>query len=232
MKVLAVLILALVTTLFAQQRPAPKVKTGQINEKQQYKSSGGKFTITVPAARNPFVRTYNLRESRLKYENVAEKTALDYEDVVFQIGDMGQAYGAGVRRIPQLALEQMAKEGPKQTLSNLSGKALFQWRDNYAEEPQPVDEAQVQTQFGEGLFRIYLAKKSSLLVSGRGSGQAGVPPKMEKSDARIAVLVVKKGDSFIYATAEDEYIDAGAAPLDLRKQLAGFFASMTVKFPE
>ncbi|MFI5106174.1 MAG: hypothetical protein ACHP79_14730, partial [Terriglobales bacterium] len=141
------------------------------------------------------------------------------------------AYGAGVRRIPQPALEQMAKEETKQTLSNLSGKALFAWRDNYAEEPQPVDEAQIKTQFGEGLFRIYMAKRSSILGRVTGMDEAG-KPKLEPSDARIAVLVVKKGDSFIYATAEDEYTEMNGAPADLRKQLESFFASMTVKFPE
>jgi hypothetical protein len=55
-------------------------------------------------------------------------------------------------------------------------------------------------------------------------------PKLELSDARIAVLVVKKGDSFIYATAEDEYMGmVDSPPADLRKQLESFFASMTVK---
>ena len=92
----------------------------------------------MPPARNPFVQTYDFRESRLKYETY------DYEEVLFQIGDMGQAYGAGVRRIPQQVLELMAKEEPRQTLSNLAQKALFQWRDNYAEEPQPVEESQNQ----------------------------------------------------------------------------------------
>ena len=51
---------------------------------------------------------------------------------------------------------------------------------------------------------------------------------LEKSDARIGVLVAKKDDLYLYGTAEDEYSDPGAAPLDLRKQLEGFFASMTV----
>ena len=179
----------------------------------------------MPAARNPFVRTYDFRESRLKYE------AYDYEEVIFQIGDFGQAYGAGVRRIPQSVLDLMAKEEPKQTLANLAGKALFQWRDNYAEEPQTVDEAQVKTQFGEGLFRLYVAKRSSILGRVTGRDEAG-KPKLEPSDARIAVLVVRKGDWFIYATAEDEYTEMGGAPADLRKQLETFFTSMTVKFSE
>lgn len=209
---------------FAQGPRAPKVKTGKIKENQQYKSIDGKFSITLPPARNPFVATYKFRESKLKNETD------DYEEVVFQIADFGQAYGAGVRRIPQSVLAQMAKEEEKQTLSNLAGRAVFQWR-NYAEEPQPVDEAQVQTQFGVGLFRIYVAKHSSLLSAITVSGQGG-KPKPERSDARIAVLVVKKGDLFIYATAEDEYLMGGSTPLDLRKQLETFFATMMVKIQE
>ena len=232
MKRSTLLVFAFATALFAQQQLAtnpsspssPKVRVGNIKEKEKFESSGGRFSITVPPARNPFVRTYDFREARLKYETY------DYEDVVFQIGDMGQAYGTGVRRIPQSVLEQMAKEQRKQTLSNLANKALFQWRD-YAEEPQPVDEATVQTQFGEGLLRIYLAKHSSLLVTMNGADLAA-KHKPEKSDARIAVLVVKKDDRFIYATAEDEYVGSGVDPLDLRKQLQSFFATMTVKFEE
>ena len=220
MKKIAVLILALTTVLFAQDQPAPKVKTGQIQENQQYKSPSGLFTITVPEARNPFVRTYKFRASQLKHENY------DYEEVVFQIADFGQAYGAGARRIPSSVLEQMAKEERKQTLSTLANKAVFQWRDNYAEKPEPVDEHSIQTQFGEGLFRIYLAKGSSLLARMTGTDKNGQRIG-EKSDARIAVLVVQKDDLFIYATAEDEYVDSD--PPDLRKQITTFFASMTVK---
>ncbi|HET7873186.1 MAG TPA: hypothetical protein VFL42_11785 [Terriglobales bacterium] len=218
---IGVSILALAAVLFAQDQPAPKVKTGQIQENQQYKSPSGLFTITLPEARNPFVRTYKFRASQLKHESY------DYEEVVFQIADFGQAYGAGVRRIPQSVLDQMAQEEPKQTLSNLAKKTVFQWRTNYAEEPQPVDEATVKTQFGEGLFRLYLAKHSSLLGRMTGKDKNG-KPILEGSDARIAVLVVKKGDRFIYATAEDEYTESGSAPADLRKQLESFFAGMTV----
>ena len=48
----------------------PEVKTGKINENQQYKSGRGMFSVTVPAAGNPFVRTYESRESQLKDENL------------------------------------------------------------------------------------------------------------------------------------------------------------------
>lgn len=219
MKKIAMLILALTAALCAQDQSAPKVKTGQIQENQQYKSPSGLFTVTVPEARNPFVRTYKFHASQLKHENY------DYEEVVFQIADFGQAYGAGVRRIPQAVLEQMAKEEPKQTLSNLANKAMLQWR-SYAEEPQPVEEALVETQFGQGLLRVYRAKHSSLLERVTGKDEAG-KLKMEKADARIVVLVVRQGDRLIYAAAEDEYVDS--APPDLRKQITSFFASMTVK---
>jgi hypothetical protein len=118
----------------------------------------------------------------------------------------------------------MSKEEPKETLSSLANKAVLQWRI-YDEQPQPVDEAQVKTQLGEGLFRLYLAKRSSIL--GRVTGKDRT--KLEKSDARVAVLVVKKGEWFIYATAEDDYAQVEGAPAELRKQLESFFASMTVK---
>jgi len=211
------------------QEPKPKVKTGQIKQGKQYTSSKGLFSVTVPAG-NWAVNTYKFKESQLKYENY------DYEEVVFYIPDFGQAYGAGVRRIPQAALTQMAKEEEKQTLSNLANKALYQWRGDYAEEPQPVEETSVQTQFGGGLLRIYLAKRSSLITEMVvGLGKTGNP---EKFDTHIAVLVVKKGDWFIYATVEDDSLQSNSTrppsgPFDpkptLRKALQSFFASMTVK---
>lgn len=212
----------------------PIVKTGEITENQQYKSDREMFSVTVPAAGNPFVRTYKWQAQQLKYENVAEKVALDYEEVVFWIGDFGQAYAAGVRRIPQSVLAQIAKEEEKRTLGNLADKALFEWRSDYAEQPQPVEESSVQTQFGEGLLRIYLAKGSSLLAKDAGSGNAG-KPKVEKFDTYVTVLVVKKDDLFIWTAAEDDYMqrkspDAPSDPKpDLRKALQRFFATMTVK---
>lgn len=214
------------------QEPKPKVKTGEIKEGKQYKSSKNMFSVTVPPAGNPFVNTYRFQESQLKHENY------DYEEVVFFISDFGQAYGAGLRRIPQAGLAQMAKEEEKQTLSNLANMALFQWRGDYAEEPQPVEDISVQTQFGGGLLRIYLAKRSSLLTKMvLGLGKTG-SPKGERFDTHIAVLVVKKGDWFIYATVEDDSLQSNSTgppsgPFDpkptLRKALQSFFASMTVK---
>lgn len=212
-------------TAAAQPAPAPKVKTGKIKENERYKSRSGMFSVTVPAARNPFVQTYKFDSAQLKHEN------LDYEEVVFHIDDFGQAYGTGMRRIPQEVMAEMAKQQTKEILSSLSKKALFQWRNNYAEEPQTVDEASAQTQFGEGLLRVYLARNSSLLTNTNGADLAAKRTP-EKSDARIAVLVIKKDDWFIYAAEEDEYTGSGAASLDLRKQLETFFSSLTVKFPD
>lgn len=236
MRVATMLVLAFATAASAQQQvafqqePKPKVKIGEIKAGNPYTSSKGMFSITVPP-RNWAVDTYKFSESQLKYENY------DYEEVIFYIADFGQAYRAGLRRIPPVALEQMAKEEEKQTLSNLANRALVQWR-NYAEEPQPVEESSIQTQFGAGLLRIYLAKHSSLVTKLVGEGRIS-DRKREKIDAYIAVLVVKKGEWFIYATAEDDALldhspgqPPGQAPPDpkpiLSKNLQSFFASMTV----
>ena len=198
----------------------PKVETGQIEESKPYHSRAGMFSITVPTARNPFVRTYQLTAWQLK-QGVAE-----YEEVAFDIKDFGQSYGAGVHRIPASVLEQMAKEEPKHTLSTLADKTVFTWR-KYAEEPKSQEEYPAQTQFGEGLFRIYTAGHSSLLFLATGVDANGKRTG-EPGDARIAVLVVRKAGSYAYAIAEDESKMEGAPPLDLRKQLESFFASMTL----
>jgi len=223
-------VLELVEPSFAlPQEPKPKVQSGEIKEGKQYTSSKGMFSITVPP-RNWAVDTYKFEESQLKYENY------DYEEVVFYIPDFGQAYGVGVRRIPQAALIQMAKEEEKQTLSSLANKALHQWRD-YAAEPQPVEETSLQTQFGASLLRIYLAKRSSLGETAVGGDRVG-NLKGEKLDTHIAVIVAKKGDLFIYATVEDDDLQSNSTrppqgPFDpkpiLSKKLQSFFASMTVK---
>jgi hypothetical protein len=200
--------------------PQPPIKTGEIGENQQYKSAGGMFTVTVPPARNPFVRIYKLSETKRKQGDA------DYEEVAFNIQDFGQTYGAGVHRIPPAVLAKMSEEEQKQTLSNLAGITVSRWR-NYAEEPRSAEESPVQTQFGAGLFRMYVARHSSLLARMTGTDASG-KRLTESSDARIAVLVVKKGNSYIHAVAEDEYPGAGSQPLDLRKQLEAFLASMTV----
>lgn len=204
-----------------QQEPKPKEKTGQIKAGKQYTSGKGTFSITVPPG-NWAVDTYKFKAGQLKQDNY------DYEEVVFYIPDFGQAYSAGVHRIPQAALAEMAKEEEKQTLSNLANKALHLWRAGYAEEPQPVEENSVQTQFGGGLLRIYLAKRSSMIVKMVGG-------KGEPIDTHIAVLVVKKGGLFIYAAAEDDDLQtqlpeqSSADPKStLSKNLQSFFASMTV----
>ena len=210
------------TVSFAfQQEPKPKEKTGQIKAGKQYTSGKGMFSITVPPG-NWAVDTYKFKAGQLKQDNY------DYEEVVFYIPDFGQAYAAGIRRIPQAALAEMAKEEEKQTLSNLANKALHLWRTGYAEEPQPVEENSVQTQFGGGLLRIYLAKRSSMIVKMVGG-------KSELIDTHIAVLVVKKGDLFIYAAVEDDDLQTqspGQSSADptpiLSKNLQSFFASMTV----
>jgi hypothetical protein len=204
-----------------QQEPKPKEKTGQIKAGKQYTSAKGMFSITVPPG-NWAVDTYKFKAGQLKQDNY------DYEEVVFYIPDFGQAFAAGIRRIPQAALTEMAKEEEKQTLSNLANKALHLWRAGYAEEPQQVEENSVQTQFGGGLLRMYLAKRSSMIekmVGGKG----------EPIDTHIAVLVVKKGDLFIYAAAEDDDLQtqsSGQSPADpkptLGKNLQSFFASMTM----
>jgi|SRR5580704_9731851 hypothetical protein len=211
---------------------APRVKTGEIKENQEYKSGMGLFSITVPAAGNPSIRTYKVRESQLKDDN------FDYEEVLFSITDFGQAYGAGVRRIPPLVQAQMAKEDQKQVLSNLADKALFQWRDDYAAPPRFVDDSAIDTQFGPGLLRVYLARRSSLLVT-----KTADSDQAEHFDAYIGVLVVRKGDLFICATAEDDFMQQQKShrppvsaestgddfdPKPLEKELQRFFATMRV----
>ena len=198
----------------------PKIETGQIEENKPYQSRAGMFSVTVPPARNPFVRTYQLTAWQFK-QGVA-----DYEEVAFDMKDFGQSYGAGVHRIPPSVLEQMANEEPKRTLSNLADKTVSAWR-KYAEAPKPQDESSVQTQFGEGLLRIYTAGHSSLLVRVTGVDASGKRAG-EPGDASIAVLVARKAGSYAYAIAEDESTVPGSPPLDLRKQLESFFASVTL----
>jgi hypothetical protein len=210
-----------------QQEPKPKEKTGQIKVGKQYTSGKGMFSITVPPG-NWAVDTYKFKASQLKQDNY------DYDEIIFYIPDFGQAYAAGVHRIPQAALAEMAKEEEKQTLSNMANKALHLWRSGYAEEPQPVEENSVQTQFGGGLLRIYLARRSSMIEKLVGGGRIA-DRKGEKIDTNIAVLVVKKGDLFIYAAVEDDDLQSqspGQSSADpkpiLGKNLQSFFASMTV----
>jgi len=224
-----VLSLAASAPVFAQE-PQPRTKTGKIEQGKKYSSRTGRFSVTVPEAGNPFVRTFVMTESELKRENY------DYEEVVFFISDFGQAYGAGVRKIPEAVLAKMAQETSEQTLSTLAWKVLLQWRE-FKEEPEVVEDTPMETQFGAGLLRVYLVRKASLMARVSISAASG-EPKPEPFDTHIAVLVVKQNDRLIYATAEDDYLETNATtppggPFDpnpeLKKQIQAFFATIAVK---
>ncbi len=178
----------------------------------QYTSSRSLFSVPVPKASNwagvPF-RTQDQSETREG----------NFDMVVFYVEDFGEVLLASVRHIPQVALENMARDDPQNVSRNLARKALGDWRHNLAEEPDLEEELFVSTAYGQAALHIYRVPKGSLLQRIAGSGS-------ESFDVLIAVIAVKRNDHMISAIAERDY-----EPLEkerLRARLQGFFSDLAV----
>jgi hypothetical protein len=181
----------------------------------KYTSPRSLFTVPVPKASNWAGVAFTIQEA-------TETGDRNYDTVVFYVKDFGEVLLASVRRIPQVALDNMAKDDPQNVVKNLADKALDDWRQNLTEEPTVVEEDLVSTPYGQAAVRIYKVVKGSLLQ--RTVGGSGKGP--ESFDVLIAVIAAKRNDHMISAIAEN---DANALEKDrLRARLQQFFGGMVV----
>ena len=230
------LIIALITGLVAvgiskdvsAQRLKGKLADGT------YTSPRGLFSVQVPKASNWAGVAFAIQEE-------TETGDKNYDMVAFYVKDFGEVLLASVRRIPSAALENMAKDDPENVVKNLTNKALGDWRQNLAEEPDVVEEDLISTPYGQAAIRIYKVAKGSLLqkkVGNIGStpvetltstpgDQLDVSRNWPDSfDVLIAVIAAKRDDHMISAIAEDD-----AHPLEtnqLKTKLREFFGSVMV----
>ncbi len=180
--------------------------------KGTHTSPRGLFSVPVPEASNWAGVPYQIQEE-------TEPGERNYDTVVFSVKDFGQLMLASVRQIPQAALDNMAKDEPQNVLKNLAQKALYDWRQNFPEEPQVFLEDFVSTPHGQAILRLYNAPRGSLLQRLEGGSGKGPQP----FDAVIAVMLAKRNNLDIYAIAEDDH-----EPVGLEKRLKELFTSITV----
>lgn len=187
---------------------------GNVSE-DTYTSPRGLFSVQVPKASNWAGVPFEIQE-------VTETGQRNYDMAAFYVKDFGEVRVASVRRIPKVALDNMAKDDPRNVLRNIADKALGDWRQNFPQDPEVVEEQFVSTPYGPGIQRLYRAVKGSLLQKLEGgSGKA-----FERFDVLIGVILVIRNDHYISAIAEDDH-----RPLEgvaLTRSLESFFSGIRV----
>ena len=120
----------------------------------RYTSPRGLFSVEVPRHRHWSGVPYKIQEQ-------TESKKGNYDLVAFYVKDFGKVLLAGVRWIPQVELDAMAKDDPKNVLKNLADKALFDWRQStsrptvwgrsvhFPEEPHVLEDSFDSTPHGE-----------------------------------------------------------------------------------
>lgn len=121
----------------------------------------------------------------------------------------------------------MKQDDSRTVLSNLSYKALDDWRD-FPIKPEVVEETYLSTPHGESLLRVYMADSGSLLIRATGSR----PTTSDTIDTLIAVIVAKQKNRYVYAIAENDAegigTDKNKNKEALKRRLQSFFATVVV----
>ena len=211
--VLGVVTVVCALTLATPTRAASPLK-GKVS-KGTYTSSRGLFSVPVPKASN-------WAGVQFKVQDVTDSSQTNYDLVAFYVKDFGEVFVASVRRIPKVALDNMARDDPRNVLKNVSNKALGDWRQNFPEEPQVVEERFLSTPYGPGILRVYRAAKGSLLEMATGGSGRG----FERFDVLIAVILVIRNDHYISAIAENDAEALEKEPLT--RSLEAFFSEIKV----
>ncbi|MBI2202968.1 MAG: hypothetical protein HYU41_03805 [Candidatus Rokubacteria bacterium] len=180
-----------------------------------YTSPRRLFSFRVPKASNWAGVQFEIQEAM-------ETGPRNYDMVAFYVKDFGEVRIASVRRIPRVALDNMAKDNPTSVLRNIADKALGDWRQNFPQDPEVIDEQLIPTTYGQGIQRVYKAARGSLMEKLEGGSGKG----FERFDVLIGVILVIRNDHYISAIAEDDH-----RPLDtvaLMQSLKTFFTSIRV----
>ncbi len=187
MSIVTILLLVAMSADVSAEKLKGKVAQGK------YTSPRGLFAVRVPKASNWAGIPFTIEEA-------SEAGERGYDTVVFYVRDFGEVLLVSVRRIPPLALNEMAKDDAGNVVKNLTDKALSDWRQDLAEEPTVLEDELVSTRYGQAAVRMYIVPNGSHMQgTGSGSGQVTAFP-----DALIVVIAAKRNDHMISAIAEDD----------------------------
>ena len=209
---------AIVLGIWTAISPSPASSKGNVKD-GIYTSPRGLFSVKVP-------KSTNWVGIRFAFTDVSKKDELNFDLVEFHVKDFGEFYVASVRHIPPAVSEEMAKNDSQNVLKNVAFKALTDWRRDFPEEPQVVDDSFITTPYGPGILRVFNAPKAS---SGQKMTFSSGKMMAKRLDVLLAVILVIRGNHYISAIAEnDNGFKEGQNAGRLKEGLLTFFSEMKV----
>lgn len=198
-RLLSVAILSL-TAALATPASAKDVEGGQL-----YTSKTKLFTVRVPETGNVFTAVED------------SKTGDDgYEEVAFLKKDSGKLYRLGVRRLGS-QMRSIVPEAPPGELANetLSFIALFlHYAGRLPSPPTPIAMRDLTTPHGDGVLAVNRVEGGSMLSTISNPTAQDLEaikkgrPVGKRGDTFVVVGIVKKGDFFVYASAQNDLSQA------------------------
>jgi len=188
-----------------------------------YSSHRNWFSVPIPAPSNQPKAPFSVRDESV------DSPDPNYELVRFVVPDFGELLVAGVDRFSDEFIEtKIKRDDPRTALSKLAKMALHDIGREFPTMPTLLEDQYLDTAYGEGLVRLYLAPKGSMLVEIKGGG--GQPTVADTFDVLIGVMVARQNNDFIYAIAEDdgERGAADGARNALKQKIQSFFASIAL----
>jgi hypothetical protein len=191
--------------------PASFGSPRRISPGQIYTSPNHTFTIVAPKC-NP--SAYSCPGWEVVYES--EKGT--HEMVTFTMPIAGQTYRAGIIEMGRTTID----------LDALAKIAAVSRKHQVGVPFDFVEETKVNTQFGEGLLRVYSMKGGSLNKSGP------LGSKAQYRDCYIAVLMIPQENRTLFGVSQDDNLARleknaeGSWKKSLMDEVQPFFATMTV----
>lgn len=159
----------------------------------EYTGPNRMFSVRIPKPSNPFGVPYTITTLDTKGDT-------QYDKVMFHADDFGQYLVAGVRVVPARAVSEMNKDEPRTVLRNLSEATLMGWRTDFDALPEFAQDSWLDTKYGEGIMRVYNAKKGSILTKAQGRR----PTRDDAFDTNIASIVARQGSIVVFVLAQND----------------------------
>jgi hypothetical protein len=189
----------------------------------RYSSHRNWFSVPIPTPSNQPKAPFSVRDESV------DSPDPNYELVRFLVQDFGELFVAGVDRFSDEFIEtKIKRDDPRTALSKLANLALHNIGRQFPTMPTLLEDQYLDTAYGEGLVRLYMAPKGSILAEIKGDG--GQPAVADTFDVVIGVMVARQKNDFIYAIAEDDGEDGAAEGTKnaLKQKTQSFFESIAL----
>jgi hypothetical protein len=219
------LVFLLAWCAFAGPVAAKSIKEGEI-----YTSRTKLFRVTAPKGFGTF-QVIEFGERK--------KPELG-EEVVFRIKDWGELYRVGIRRISPEPASASTRESGDVPLPDLAIAAVqFHYGRAIPGAPKLKSEEALATPHGPGQAAVFEVEGGSQVASFSDPEELRALAQGQKATGQrrathVAVVVVRKGDHVIYASAQNDGLSLGFSPLSgdpigsVRAAAAGMIQSLTL----